>query len=303
MPFPNISPIAFELGPFAVRWYALGYLAGVFLGAWYATTLLRRETLWAHDKPPFPAPAIWDFAFWSVIGIVLGGRTGYVLFYNLPQYLAHPAEIFALWDGGMSFHGGLIGIMLAMALFTRSQALSGKVADFSGSKERKQEAGDGSPPQGGTPSVGGSILQSFDLLGAIGTVGIFLVRIANFINGELYGAPADLPWAVVFPTDPDQLPRHPTQLYEAGLEGLLLFVIIAIGGRWLGWLKRPGLVAGIFGTGYALGRILVEHWRLPDAQLGYLLGTNWLTMGIVLSLPVLAAGLALIAYALVRPRG
>lgn len=271
MPFPNISPIAFEVGPFAVRWYALGYLAGVFLGAWYATTLLRRETLWAHNKPPFPAPAIWDFAFWSVIGIVLGGRTGYVLFYNLPQYLAHPAEIFALWDGGMSFHGGLIGIMLAMALFTRSK--------------------------------GGSILQSFDLLGAIGTIGIFLVRIANFINGELYGAPADLPWAVVFPTDPDQLPRHPTQLYEAGLEGLLLFLIIFIGSRWLGWLKRPGLVAGIFGTGYALGRILVEHWRLPDAQLGYLLGTSWLTMGIVLSLPVLAAGLALIAYALVRPRG
>ena len=136
------------------------------------------DTLWAHNKPPFPAPAIWDFAFWSVIGIVLGGRTGYVLFYNLPQYLAHPAEIFALWDGGMSFHGGLIGIMLAMALFTRSK--------------------------------GGSILQSFDLLGAIGTIGIFLVRIANFINGELYGAPADLPWAVVFPTDPDQLPRAMT---------------------------------------------------------------------------------------------
>ena len=271
MPFPDISPIAFQLGPFAVRWYALGYLAGVFLGAWYATSLLKRDTLWAHDKPPFPAPAIWDFAFWSVIGIVVGGRLGYVLFYNFPYYLAHPAEIVALWDGGMAFHGGLIGILIAMALFTRAK--------------------------------GGNILSSFDLLGAIGTIGIFLVRIANFINGELYGAPTSLPWAVVFPTDPEQLPRHPSQLYEAGLEGLLLFALIFVGTRWLGWLKRPGLTGGVFGIGYAVSRIAVEFVRLPDIQLGYLLGTGWLTMGQVLSLPVLLAGLALVIYAVVRPRG
>jgi phosphatidylglycerol:prolipoprotein diacylglycerol transferase len=271
VPFPDISPIAFQLGPFAVRWYALGYLAGVFLGAWYATSLLKRPNLWANDKPPFPSPAIWDFAFWSVIGIVLGGRLGYVLFYNLPYYLAHPAEIIALWDGGMAFHGGLVGILIAMALFTRSQ--------------------------------GGSILSSFDLLGAIGTIGIFLVRIANFINGELYGSPTSLPWAVVFPTDPEQLPRHPSQLYEAGLEGIVLFVVILVGTRRLGWLKRPGLTAGVFGVGYALSRIAVEFVRLPDVQLGYLLGTGWLTMGQVLSLPVLAAGLALVVYAMVKPRG
>jgi len=270
MPFPDISPVAFAFGPFSVRWYALGYLAGVFLGAWYATSLLNRPKLWAKDKPPFPAAAIWDFAFWAVIGIVLGGRTGYVLFYNLPYYASHPLEIFAVWDGGMSFHGGLIGILVAMALFTRNK--------------------------------GGNILSSFDLLGAIGTIGIFLVRIANFINGELYGAPTDLPWAVVFPTDPDGLPRHPTQLYEAGLEGLLMFVIVFIGSRWLGWLKRPGLVGGIFGVGYALSRILVEFWRLPDAQLGYLFGTNWITMGQVLSVPVLIAGLGFMGYALSRPR-
>ena len=270
MPFPNISPIALQLGPLAIRWYALGYLAGVFLGAWYATSLLKRETLWARDKPPFPSPAIWDFAFWAVIGIVLGGRIGYVLFYNFPYYSQHPNEIIALWDGGMSFHGGLIGIIVAMWLFTRSK--------------------------------GGNVLSSLDLLGAIGTIGIFLVRIANFINGELYGAPTNLPWAVVFPTDPDALPRHPSQLYEAGLEGLLLFTIVFIGTRWLGWLKRPGLTAGVFGVGYALSRILVEFVRLPDEQLGYLLGTGWLTMGQVLSLPVLVAGLALIAYAMVRPR-
>ena len=163
MPFPNIDPVAIQLGPFAVRWYALAYLAGVFLGAWYASTLLKRKTLWANDRPPFEPGAIWDFAFWAVIGIVLGGRTGYVLFYNFPYYSQHPNEIVALWDGGMSFHGGLIGIIVAMWLFTRSK--------------------------------GGNVLSSLDLLGAIGTIGLFLGRIANFVNGELYGAPTSLPWA------------------------------------------------------------------------------------------------------------
>jgi phosphatidylglycerol:prolipoprotein diacylglycerol transferase len=271
MPFPDISPIALQIGPLAVRWYALAYLAGVFLGAWYATNLLRRRDLWANDKPPFEPGAIWDFAFWAVIGIVVGGRTGYVLFYNLPYYIQHPAEIVAVWDGGMSFHGGLVGILVAMALFTRSR--------------------------------GGNILSSFDLLGAIGTIGLFLGRIANFINGELYGAPTTLPWGVVFPTDIEGVPRHPSQLYEAGLEGIVLFVVIFIGTRRFGWLKRPGLTGGIFGIGYALSRILVEFVRLPDVQLGYLLGTNWLTMGQVLSLPVLIAGLALAGYALAHPRG
>jgi phosphatidylglycerol:prolipoprotein diacylglycerol transferase len=271
MDFPNISPIAFEIGPLAVRWYALGYLAGVFGGAWYATTLLSRQHLWANDKPPFPSKAIWDFAFWAVIGIVVGGRIGYVLFYNFPVYAANPGQIIALWDGGMSFHGGLVGLILAMGIFTRSK--------------------------------GGSILSSLDLLGAIATIGIFLVRIANFINAELYGAPTTLPWGVIFPTDPEQLPRHPTQLYEAGLEGLLLFLLVMLGTRHLGWLRRPGLTAGIFGIGYAVVRILVEFWRLPDVQLGYLLGTGWLTMGMVLSLPILAAGIALVAYAMARPRG
>ena len=271
MPIPDISPIAFQNGQLAVRRSALANLAGVILGAWYATRLLRRRDLWPDDKPPFETAAIWDFAFWAVIGIVLGGRIGYVLFYTLPYYAAHPNEIIALWDGGMAFHGGLAGILIAMALFTRSR--------------------------------GGRILSSFDLLGAIGTIGIFLVRIANFINGELYGAPTDLPWGVIFPTDLDGVPRHPSQLYEAGLEGLLLFIVIFIGTRWFGWLKRPGLVAGIFGVLYALSRILVEFIRLPDAQIGYLLGTGWLTMGQVLSLPVLIAGLALMTYALVHPRG
>jgi phosphatidylglycerol:prolipoprotein diacylglycerol transferase len=271
MPFPPLNPIAFELGPLVVRWYALGYLAGVFGGAWYATTLLSRGHLWANNRPPFPAAAIWDFAFWAMVGIVVGGRLGYVVFYNLPYYAADPGQIVALWDGGMSFHGGLVGIIAAMWLFVRRHD--------------------------------GSVLSSLDLLGAIATIGIFLVRLTNFINAELYGAPTTLPWGVIFPTDPEQVPRHPTQLYEAALEGLLLFLLVMLGTRHLGWLRRPGLTAGIFGIGYALSRILVEFWRLPDIQLGYLLGTGWLTMGMVLSLPILAAGIALVAYAMARPRG
>jgi phosphatidylglycerol:prolipoprotein diacylglycerol transferase len=223
-----------------------------------------------------------DLFFYCTLGVIFGGRLGYALFYTggstgKPSLFTHftpgtfPSwDLLRLWDGGMSFHGGLVGILIAMALFTRSK--------------------------------GGNILSSFDLLGAIGTIGLFLGRIANFINGELYGAPTNLPWAVVFPTDPQGLPRHPSELYEAGLEGVLLFAIIFAGTRWLGWLKRPGLTGGVFGVGYALSRILVEFVRLPDAQLGYLLGTGWLTMGQVLSLPVLIAGLAFIAYAMVRPR-
>ena len=267
MPFPNIDPIAFAIGPFAVRWYALAYLAGVGLGAAYGYLLLSRPRLWHKDRPPFAPAAIWDFAFWAVIGIVLGGRIGYVLFYNLPYYAAHPLEAFALWDGGMSYHGGMLGIMLAMALFTRH--------------------------------LGGNILSSFDLLGAIGTIGLFLGRISNFVNGELYGAPTELPWGVVFPTAGDGVARHPSQLYEAALEGVALFVIIAIATHMFRALHRPGLVAGMFGIGYALSRIFVEFYRVPDIQIGYLYG-GWLTLGMVLSLPILVAGIGLLIYSLRR---
>lgn len=264
MPFPNIDPIAFSIGPFAIHWYGIAYLLGVALGAVYGGVLLGRKELWKDDSPPFEAPAIWDFAFWAVIGIVLGGRLGYVLFYNLPVYLADPVQIFMIGDGGMSFHGGMAGLMLAMALFTRAK--------------------------------GGRILSSLDLLGAIATIGLFLGRVANFINAELYGAPTDLPWGVIFPTDPEGLPRHPSQLYEALLEGVVLFFVTMIAIFAFKALKRPGLVAGVFGVGYALSRIAVEFVRLPDAQIGYLFG-GWLTMGMVLSLPILIAGLLLLLYA------
>ncbi len=265
MPFPNIDPVAFAVGPFVVRWYALAYLGGVLLGAAYGATLLARHALWKDNRAPFPPAAIWDFAFWAVLGIVLGGRLGYVLFYNLPHYLSDPGQIIALWDGGMSYHGGMLGIMLAMALFTRHHK--------------------------------GSILSAMDLLGAIGTIGLFLGRIANFINAELYGAPTTLPWGVVFPTDPEQVPRHPSQLYEAALEGLLLFTVLRFATNHTRALKHPGLVAGLFGVGYGASRILVEFFRLPDIQIGYLFG-GWLTMGMVLSLPVLLAGIALVSLSL-----
>ncbi len=270
MPFPDIDPVAIAIGPIVIRWYALAYLLGVGLGAAYGYVLLKRAGLWKDDRPPFEAAATWDFAFWAILGIVIGGRLGYVLFYNLPWYLANPAEIIAMWDGGMSYHGGMLGLMITMALFTRSK--------------------------------GGNILSSMDLLGAIATIGLFLGRISNFINAELYGAPTTAPWGVIFPTDPEQLPRHPSQLYEAALEGVLLFLVTLVAIYAFRALKRPGLVAGIFGIGYALSRIAVEFVRLPDAQLGYLYG-GWLTMGQLLSVPILVAGIGLALYAMRRPRG
>jgi phosphatidylglycerol---prolipoprotein diacylglyceryl transferase len=270
LPFPDIGQVAFSIGPIVIRWYALAYLGGVLLGALYGMTVLGRKSLWANNAPPFKPAEIFDFAFWAVLGIVLGGRVGYVLFYNLPYFSQHPLEALALWDGGMSFHGGLVGIMLAVVLFTRSK--------------------------------GGNLLSSLDLLGAVGTIGLFLGRVANFINAELYGAPTSLPWGVIFPTDPDQVPRHPSQLYEALLEGIVLFIVIRLVTHVFYGLRRPGLVAGIFGIGYALSRILVEFVRLPDVQVGYLYG-GWLTMGQVLSLPILIAGIGLVIYAQRRPRG
>lgn len=269
MPFPDINPVAFAIGPIAVRWYALGYLFGVGLGALYGYSLLAKKSLWANNSPPFPAKDIYDFAFWAMIGIVLGGRIGYVLFYNLPLYAAHPLEVFSLWDGGMSYHGGMVGLMVAVLFFTR--------------------------PRGGNP------LSALDLLGAVATIGIFLVRIANFINAELYGAPTTLPWGVIFPTDPLQVPRHPSQLYEAALEGLLIFIVIRVVTHVFYGLRRPGLVAGLFAILYACARIAVEFVRLPDEQIGYLYG-GWLTMGQVLSLPILLGGLALVTYAARRKR-
>lgn len=267
MPFPDIDPVAFAIGPVAVRWYALAYLAGVALGAGYGYLLLRDTRLWREGRAPFKASDISDFAFWTMLAIVLGGRVGYVLFYNLPYYLENPVQALNTHDGGMSFHGGMLGLILAAILFTRSK--------------------------------GGNWLSSLDLIAAVGTIGIMLGRFTNFINAELYGAPTSLPWGVVFPTDPLQTPRHPSQLYEALLEGLLLFLVIRFVTHVLHGLRRPGLVAGVFAIGYSLARTAVEFVRLPDPQIGYLNG-EWLTMGMVLSLPMLVIGIGLVLYSVSR---
>ncbi|MFD2646880.1 prolipoprotein diacylglyceryl transferase [Devosia albogilva] len=267
LPFPDIDPIAFAIGPFAIRWYALAYLFGVILGAAYGYLLLRNARLWAEGRPPFKAEDIWDFAFWAMLSIVIGGRLGYVLFYNLGYYLENPAQIVNTLDGGMSYHGGMVGLILAVVVFTRVR--------------------------------GGNWLSGLDLIAAVGTIGLLLGRLANFINAELYGAPTDLPWGVVFPTDPLQVPRHPSQLYEAALEGLVLFLVIRFVTHIALGLRRPGLVAGIFGIGYSLARIAVEFVRLPDQQIGYLYG-GWLTMGMLLSLPMLLIGVGLVVYAATR---
>jgi phosphatidylglycerol---prolipoprotein diacylglyceryl transferase len=201
---------------------------------------------------------------WVTLGIILGGRTGYVLFYNFQHFAAHPLEIVQLWNGGMSFHGGFTGCVVAVVLFARKRGIP--------------------------------ILSLGDLTCAVGPIGLFLGRIANFINGELWGRPSDVPWAMVFPGG-GPLPRHPSQLYEAGLEGLALFAVLAILIR-AGALRRPGLIIGAFAIGYGITRLIAEFFREPDPQLGFLWGG--LTMGMLLSIPMIAAGLGFLFFALRR---
>ena len=268
MPFPTIDPIAFAIGPIVIRWYALAYLAGIFLGVGYGMLLLRRQSLWVNGTPPMTPDELFDFTFWIVIGIIVGGRLGYVLFYDPVNFAANPGQIIALWDGGMSFHGGMMGLMIAMIVYLR----------------RKNA----------------NALSGLDLLACCATIGLFLGRIANFINAELYGSVTTMPWGVVFPGAGD-LPRHPSQLYEAILEGLVLFLVIRYFTHIKLVLRQPGTAAGIFGIGYALSRIFVEFFRLPDSHIGYL-AFGWLTMGMVLSLPILIAGIALVIWAQTRRR-
>ena len=257
MPFPNIDPIAISIGPIDIRWYGLGYVISILLGWWYARKIATTPRLWANDMPAMTVTDLDDFLLWAAIGIVVGGRIGFILFYDLPLYLADPSLIFQIWKGGMSFHGGIIGTTIAMILFARKRGIS--------------------------------VWSLFDVVATVCVIGLFLVRIANFINGELYGGLSDLPWAVVFPGQ-EPFARHPSQLYEAGLEGLLTGILLAVMVFRFGALKRPGLVAGIFVSLYAASRIAVEFVRVPDAQVGYLFG-GWLTMGMVLSVPMLLLGL------------
>ncbi len=263
--FPVFDPIAIAIGPIAIRWYALAYIGGIVLGWIYARAVLKSPKLWG-GPPPISLLEWDDFILWVTVGIILGGRTGYVLFYNLGFFLQHPQEILELWKGGMSFHGGFLGCVFAVVLFCWKRNLP--------------------------------ILSLGDLTTAVGPIGLLLGRIANFINSELWGRPADasVPWAMVFPNG-GPLPRHPSQLYEASLEGVLLFIILALMIR-AGALKRPGLILGSFIAIYGVMRIIGEFFREPDPQLGFLWGG--LTMGMLLSVPMIVAGIVIIVAALRR---
>jgi phosphatidylglycerol:prolipoprotein diacylglycerol transferase len=261
LPYPAINPVLVHLGPLAVRWYALAYIVGILAGWIYARAIIRSERLWGGTAP-LTALDFDDFVVWITLGIVLGGRTGYVLFYNLPLFVEHPLQIFALWNGGMSFHGGVLGCIVAIVAFALHRRIP--------------------------------ILSLGDVTTAVAPIGLFLGRIANFINGELWGRPTDVPWAMVFPNG-GPVPRHPSQLYEAALEGIVLFAVLNLLVRF-GALRRPGIVTGFFALGYGVARIICEFFREPDAQLGFLWGG--LTMGMLLCIPLMLAGIAILAYAL-----
>ena len=254
VPFPVIDPVAVELGPFAIRWYALAYLVGLIVG-W---RLARRLAV----LPPYlmRPQRVDDLLAWMVLGVVAGGRLGYVLFYKPGYYLMNPEEALFVWQGGMSFHGGMAGVVLAVFLFARRHELP--------------------------------VLRVADIVGAVAPVGLFLGRLANFVNGELYGRASDVSWAMVFPSDPAQLPRHPSQLYEAALEGLALGLVMLTLALRERVRARPGLLAGVFFLGYGLTRSFAELFREPDAHLGFIFGP--VTMGQLLSLPLIVAGIALL---------
>ncbi len=256
IPFPNIDPVLISIGPLAVHWYGLAYVVGILLGWRYARRIAATDRLWAAQKPAMSPTDIDDFLLWGAIGIVLGGRLGYILFYDYAAFAANPLRLIEIWNGGMSFHGGLLGTIIAMILFARRRGIV--------------------------------VWSLFDVIAAAAPIGLFLGRIANFINAELWGKVSDVPWAVVFPTG-GPLPRHPSQLYEAVLEGPVLFFTLFAMIWFYGRLRFPRYVGGAFIAGYGISRILVEFVREPDAHIGYLFG-GWLTMGMLLSLPMVVIG-------------
>ncbi|MEO1293517.1 MAG: prolipoprotein diacylglyceryl transferase [Pseudomonadota bacterium] len=296
IPFPDIDPALFtvpgfslfglEIGPFSLRWYALSYLAGLLLGAWWIARLMKRPALWPGSEAPMPAARIEDLLFYMVIGVVAGGRIGYVLFYQPQMLIEDPFSVFAVWQGGMAFHGGMLGVILAVVLFSRAH---------------------------GVP-----MLQLGDAVACATPFGLLFGRLANFINAELWGRLTEQPWGMVFPTvrplaenllrSPDleyrqfgaeilataDLPRHPSQLYEAASEGLLLFAILA----WLAYrtdaLKRPGLCTGVFLIGYGLARGICEFFRQPDVVKNLELFGQEVTRGQLLCIPMILAGLVFV---------
>jgi phosphatidylglycerol---prolipoprotein diacylglyceryl transferase len=263
LPFPSINPILISIGPLAVRWYALAYIVGIIAGWFYARAIIAAQRSWGGPAP-LTVIDFDDFVIWITLGIILGGRAGYVLFYNLPHFIAHPLQILQLWNGGMSFHGGVAGCIVAIVAFARGRRIP--------------------------------MLPLGDVTAAVAPIGLFLGRIANFINGELWGRPTDVPWAMIFPNG-GPMPRHPSQLYEAALEGVVLFIVLGLLVR-AGALKRPGVVTGTFAIGYGVARVICELFREPDIQLGFLWGG--LTMGILLCIPLMLGGIAILIYALTR---
>lgn len=285
IPFPQISPEIFSISlfgiEFALRWYALAYISGILIGWRIVLAAIRRPNLWRADAP-MTAAQVEDLLSWMILGIILGGRLGFVLFYRPGYYLDHPGDILKVWEGGMSFHGGFLGVVIAALIFTARHRI----------------------PR----------LSTGDLLALAVPTGLMLGRIANFINAELWGRPTTVPWGVVFPGPSAQAcediiglcARHPSQLYEAALEGIVLGTLLL----WLafrrGALKRPGLIMGLFLIGYGAARVIVEHFRQADDQfisvdnpLGHVLrlGDFGLSMGQLLSLPMIAVGLGFVFYA------
>ncbi len=257
--FPDIDPILIQIGPFAIRWYALAYIAGLVIGWQLMMRFARAPGSLVTEK------IVDDFLIWATLGVILGGRLGYVFFYKPEYFFNYPSEIFMIWQGGMSFHGGALGVIIAAILYTRAK----KIPFFAFS----------------------------DLLAVVTPVGLFFGRIANFINGELYGRVTDVSWGVIFPAGGD-MPRHPSQLYEAVLEGAVLFVILLLLRR-TAYGSRIGVLSGTFLVGYAIARGFVEFFRQPDAHLGLLAGG--FTMGQFLSVPMILLGLYLMFRPVQRP--
>jgi phosphatidylglycerol:prolipoprotein diacylglycerol transferase len=276
--FPDFDPVLIHLGPVAIRWYALAYVAGILIGWRYGVALVRNKTLWLGSRPTTTALQIDDLILWITLGVILGGRIGYVLFYDFKSMMADPMEIIRVWHGGMSFHGGLIGVTVALLGFAKANKLNP--------------------------------LRVADVVAPAVPIGLFFGRIANFINGELWGRPTNLPWGMVFcnkriaamnggDCPAGLFTRHPSQLYEAVLEGLVLFGVLRWATHKAKWLPREGAITGLFLAAYALARISLENVRQPDAQMpDFPLG---LTMGMMLSIPMFLVGAFLVWRGLKRP--
>lgn len=277
LPFPVFDPVALSIGPIDIRWYALAYIAGILIGWWYTRRLIANDALWPvrtpgrdEDENPLPRSGVKktdldDMIIWITLGIILGGRFGFVLVYAPGYYIQNPLEAFMLWQGGMSFHGGFAGVILAVSIFSYVRGVNP--------------------------------IRIGDVIAAAAPIGIFFGRIANFINGELWGRVTDVPWAMVFPmAGPD--PRHPSQLYEAALEGVLLFLAIRIATHRFNAFHKPGMVIGIFVLGYGAGRTFVEFFRQYDPAIGLYWG--WMSTGMALSIPMIIIGAGIIWFAQMR---